>query len=159
MWSNPQEAAGLVTITEGIFNGKPRFLCSVVTGPEPGTFGFQAQVVLWYIYSQSSQTWFQAQVRQTAIFLALHGISFSSWDQNSSCRFKLQSWSVIFAHITMKRFQNQFKLSLKKSRLADGNVKIICWIEINSLWCNIFSWNNLTKSKQPFKLCKWEQYF
>ena len=130
MRSNPQEASGLVTFTEGIFNGKLRFLCSVATGPEPGIFGLQAQVVLWYIYNQSSQTWVQAQVRQTVIFLALHGISFKV-KQNSSSRFKLQSWSVIFAHITMKRFQNQFKLSLKKSRVADGNVKIICSIEIN----------------------------
>ena len=130
MRSNPQEASGLVTFTEGIFNGKLRFLCSVETGPEPGIFGFQAQVVLRYIYNQSSQTWFQAQVRQTAIFLALHGISFKV-KQNSSSRFKLQSWSVIFPHITIKRFQNQFKLSLKKSKVADWNVKIICSIEIN----------------------------
>ena len=32
MWTNPQEAADLVTFTEEILNGKLHFLCSVCTG-------------------------------------------------------------------------------------------------------------------------------
>ena len=145
MWSNPQEASDLVTFTETIFNGKLRFLCSVETGPEPRIFGFQAQVALLHMYSQSSQHMFSITGKTDCHFSGSSWIS-SKVKQNSSSRFKLQSRSVILTHITTKRFQNQYKLSLKNSKLANGNVEIICSIEINSLWCNIFASNNLTKS-------------
>ena len=32
MWPNPQKTADLVTFVEEILNGKPHFLCSVITG-------------------------------------------------------------------------------------------------------------------------------
>ena len=54
------------------------------------------------------------QVRQTAIFLVLHGIG-SKVKPNSSSRFNLESRSVILANITTEKFQNQYKLCLKNS--------------------------------------------
>ena len=77
-------------------------------------------------------TFFPAQVRQTAIFLVLHGIS-SKVKPNSSSRFNLESRSVILANITTEIFQNQYKVSLKNSKLVNGNGEVICSIEINSL--------------------------
>ena len=71
-----------------------------------------------------------AQVRQTAIFLVLHGIS-SKVKPNSSSRFNLESPSVILANITTEIFQNQYKLSLKNSKLVNGNGEVLCSIEIN----------------------------
>ena len=110
------------------------FAFYVVWRPDPNReFLASKRKLLYYVCTVNPLcTCFPAQVRQTAIFLALHGISFKV-KRNSSSRFRLQSRSVILAHITMKRFQNQYKLSLKNSKLANGNVEIICSIEINSL--------------------------
>ena len=77
-------------------------------------------------------TLFPAQVKQTAIFLVLHQVS-SKVKPNSNSRFNLESRSVILANITTEIFQNQYKLSLKNSKLVNGNGEVICSVEINSL--------------------------
>ena len=140
MWSNPQEASDLVIFTEAIFNGKLRLLCSVATG-----LASKRKLLCDICTINLLSTLFPPQVRQTAIFLVLHGIS-SKVKPNSSSRFNLESRSVILANITTEIFQNQYKLSLKNPKLVNGNGEVICSIELNSLWCNIFAWNNLTKS-------------
>ena len=145
MWSNPQEASDLVIFTDAIFNGKLRLLCSAATGPNQEFLASKRKLLYDICTINLLSTLFPAQVRQTAIFLVLHRIS-SKVKPNSSSRFNLESRSVILANITTEIFQNQYKLSLKNSKLVNGNGEVICSIEINSLWCNIFAWNNLTKS-------------
>ena len=110
------------------------FAFYVVQQPDPNREFLASKCKLLYGICTINllSTFFPAQVRQTAISLVLHGVS-SKVKQNSSSRFNLQSRSVILANITTEIFQNQYELSLKNSKLVNGNGKVISSIEINSL--------------------------
>ena len=93
----------------------------------------------------SLSTSFSAKVRWTAIFVALYRICFKI-KQKYNSRNKLQNWPVNLEHMT-ERFQNQCKsLSLKNSKLANGNLSI----EITSVRCNIFASEKLINPNSLF---------